>query len=419
VPAGLLDAGFASLATFGIGVYATRSLSPSDLGAYALFFSAFVLASAVPTQLLLAPAGIASVAHPPQDRFGLLGQMWRLGAPAAASASVTASFVALLGASAAPEVRLPLAITTALCGAISPLQDNLRMTLHLSGVSWRAASVSVVQLLSVTVVLVGCMIADVPSAWRPLGALALANAISLTFGLLTSRKQLAASALPRYAIKPLLRSGQWLLVLEMAAAVAFFVSSIVVTHLAGPEELGQAEAARIVAQPLLVMTFGLAAVLGPRSMEAGLARDITEAKHISRPFIRLLVVISAGYMVIASVPWHGNPLARLVPLAYSEPGLVLVSALGNLLLGVSFPFRYELLGAHQARHLVQVAIPAAGTQIVVSATALWVGAFARPLGLAANGAILAVGYHRYRTAFYKYGVVGRRSSEFRTRDLTD
>jgi hypothetical protein len=124
-------------------------------------------------------------------------------------------------------------------------------------------------------------------------------------------------------------------------------------------------------------------------------------------------------MAATFAPWPGNPLARLVPLAYSEPGLVFVSALGNLLVGVSFPFRYELLGARQARQLVRLAVAAAGVQILVSATARWVGAFARPMGLAANGAILATGYHHYRTAFYKYGVVGRRDSEFRTRDLTE
>ena len=52
LPAGLLDAALASLASFIVTFYAARSLPAAGLGIYALFFNAFIMAAVVPTQLL-------------------------------------------------------------------------------------------------------------------------------------------------------------------------------------------------------------------------------------------------------------------------------------------------------------------------------------------------------------------------------
>jgi hypothetical protein len=71
LPAGLLDAGLASLASFVVGVYAARFLPASELGAYALFFTAFLLAAVVPAQLILTPAEIAAVGVARGERVGL------------------------------------------------------------------------------------------------------------------------------------------------------------------------------------------------------------------------------------------------------------------------------------------------------------------------------------------------------------
>ena len=69
LPAGLLDAGFASLARLIIGIYAARALTVSDLGAYALFFSAFVFAIVVPMQFVLVPAELATLPAARHERW--------------------------------------------------------------------------------------------------------------------------------------------------------------------------------------------------------------------------------------------------------------------------------------------------------------------------------------------------------------
>jgi O-antigen/teichoic acid export membrane protein len=406
VPAGLLDAGCASLATLAIGLFAARGLPAAELGAYSLFFSAYVLAAVVPAQLVLIPAGIASVSHPQTERLGLLPQTWRIGGATALTAGIVCTSAAWLAATAPTDVRLALVVTAAACSTLSPLQDYVRAALHLGGRSWRAAAVSVVQFTSVLGTLFVLSVTPIPNAWHPLGSLALANAISLTFAFLVSRDDLAASALPRYRVTQLARFGRWLLLLEISAAGAFFLASVLTSRLAGAEALGHAEAARIAAQPLFVMAVGLSAVLGPKSMEAALTRGLQQARRVSRPFILLLFIAAVTYGGVAAAPWHGNPVATLLPLAYAERGLVGLSVLANLLICVVFPLRSELVAAGWQRPLLRVAALSAAIQTAVSACAAWAGAFARPAGVAASGAVLWLGYSRYRSALYAAAPTG-------------
>jgi O-antigen/teichoic acid export membrane protein len=401
LPAGLLDAGLASLASFVVGVYAAHFLPASELGAYALFFTAYLLAAVVPAQLILTPAEIAAVEAARPERVGLLRQSWRLAGPSAVVAACLASAAASVGASAPARSLLALAVTTAACSVVSPVQDHVRRTLHLAGFSWRAALVSLVQLLAAVASLAVFHAAGVPEIWRPFGALALANAVSLSVGVILARREAHASSLPRYGAKALMGSGRWLLVLELATAAATFLSSVMITRLASAEALGHAEAARIVAQPMFVLMVGLSAVLAPRSMEAAVARDYQRARSIARPFNALLVAAGLAYSALTVVPWWGNPFAALVPKAYDVRGLVLASVLGYVFVGIVFPYRSELFGAHQERLLPRVAMLAGIAQLVVTVSTVWVEAFARPLGGTVFALVLWVGYRRRREAMYR------------------
>ena len=111
LPAGLLDAGFASLARLIVGIYPARALTVSDLGAYALFFSAFVFASVVSMQFVLVPAELATLPAARRERLALVRQSWRIGIPMAAATAVVASGAAALSAEAPTRVLWPLAFT--------------------------------------------------------------------------------------------------------------------------------------------------------------------------------------------------------------------------------------------------------------------------------------------------------------------
>jgi capsular polysaccharide biosynthesis protein len=400
LPAGLLDAGFASLATLGVGVYAARTLTASELGAYALFFSAFLFAAVVPNQLVLVPAEFATLPVRRIERLGLLRQTARLGVPVAVVAATVASVGATIGAKAPRELLLPLALSTAACAVVSPLQDHIRRLLHLAGVSWRAAGVSVVQLLAVAGSLGLFALAEVPAIWRPFGALAVANMLSLASGYALAHREWRAFRVPRAHIGEAIRSGRWLLLIEVVTTGALFLSAVVITHLASAAALGHAEAARIVAQPIFVLTIGLGAVLGPRSMEAAAARDRLAARRVLVPFSLLLVAISVAYGAVTVTRWPGNLVGALVPQAYAVPGLVPLTVLALMLNGGAVVLRSELLGGGWARVMPRVGVVAAVAQCLAAGAAVSVGALARPLGMALFGVVLLAGYVWQRRAMY-------------------
>jgi O-antigen/teichoic acid export membrane protein len=403
LPAGLLDAGFASLARLAIGIYAARTLSVSDLGAYALFFSAFVFACVVPMQFVLVPAELATLPAARLDRLALLRQSWRIGAPTAAAAAVLASVAAGLGAEAPAKVLWPLVLTMTACAAVTPLQEHLRRVLHLAGVSWHAAVVSLIQIGGVVVALGLLAWVDAPPLWHPFGALTIATVLSLTAGLLLARRRQPPATLPRYRVTRLMRSGRWLLAIEVITAGATFLASVLVSRLDAPESLGYAEAARIVGQPLFVLASGLSVVLSPRAMEAGAGRDRTAARRVARPYAVLLVAVGLAYGALTVVPWWGNPLGTLVPQAYVIAGLVPVTVASYVLFGLPMIPRSELTGAGRERVLPQVGLAAAVVQCAASLSTVWIGAFARPVGVALFGAVLLLGYAYHQRLVYATG----------------
>jgi O-antigen/teichoic acid export membrane protein len=405
LPAGLVDAGLSSLATLGVGIYAARSLTTAEFGTYALFFSAFTVATVLPTQLILVPAEVTTLLGERAERLGVLRWGWRGGLPIAVVASTAASAAAWLGARASRDVLWAFAVTMAAFAVASTLQDHVRRCLHMAGAHWRAAVVSLVQLLAIVSSLVVLGLAGVRNVWRPFTALTVANLVSLSVGYALSRHDLRRLTTPRYRLMRLARSGQWLLMVELATSGALFFSSTIITRLASAEALGYAESARIVAQPLYVLTIGLSASLWPRSMEAAAGRSREAARRIARLTTAVMLVVGLLYGAVTIVPWWGNPLATLIPQAYAVEGLVGLSVLGFVVVGVSFPPRTELIGAGMERSLAGVAVLASVLQCAAAFSAMWVGPFARPIGLTLFALVLVLGCWRQRKALYEEAVL--------------
>jgi O-antigen/teichoic acid export membrane protein len=413
LPAGLLDAGFASLARLIVGIYAARALIVSDLGAYALFFSAFVFASVVPMQFVLVPAELATLPAARRERLALVRQSWRIGIPMAAATAVVASGAAALSAEAPTRVLWPLAFTMAACATLTPLQEHVRRVLHLAGISWHAAVVSLVQVAGVVVGLALLASAETPVIWRPFGALTIGTVVSLGAGLVLTLRRQPPATLPRYGMADLMRSGRWLLAIEAITAGATFLASVIVTRLDDPAALGYAEAARIVGQPIFVLAVGLSAVLNPRAMEAGAGRDRAAARHVARPFTVLLAIVGLVYGVLTAVPWWGNPFAGLVPQAYVVAGLVPVTVASFVLFGLPIIPRSELTGARRERVLPRVGLIAGVLQCAAALSAVWIGSFARPLGVALFGAVLLLGYGYHQRLVYGAGDLGSSNADER------
>lgn len=400
LPAGLVDAGCNSLTTLVMGVFAARALETDALGTYALFFSAYVLALVAPMQLVLVPAEFSTMSVAAPDRLGLLRQTRRLGLPVATGTAALATLAACVAAVAPAGLLLPLALTTAAAAVAAPLQDHLRRVLHLAELSWHAALVSVVQLGSMLALLAIAAVAGVPVAWLPFGVLAVANLVSGAAGVLAVRDAVRRAAVPRYGFRELLHSGRWLMLVEVATAGGAFLSAALVTRLAGAVALGHAEAARIVAQPLMVMAQGLNAVLGPRLVRAGATRDRAMAARFTKPFVALISMAGLLYGLVTVGNWPGNPIGALIPQAYEVPWLVAASVLAMTLFVLPFPQRGELVGAHAEARIFRIAMVAALAQSAVALSAITIGAFARPLSLALFGAVLLAGYQVEQRRLY-------------------
>jgi O-antigen/teichoic acid export membrane protein len=389
VLAGLFDAGLASLATFAIGLYAARLLPPAALGVYAVFFAAFVMAALVPTHLWFVPVEIQSLRSSGPARLRLLGQTLPLGSVPALLAGILASGAAMAGtAGAATTLTVPLALTSAVCAFVSPVQDHARRMLHFAGRSWRAAAVSVVQLSSCVLALLLSLRLPIPRAWVPFGALSLANIVSLSAAVLLAMEGRRTTPAPgRLPITNMLRSGRWFMVLGLIPALANFVSGILVSRLAGAVALGYVEVARVAGQPLLVLAMGLSAVLRPQLMESGARRRRDVARRLSRIFQFLMLACGLLYLAWISVPWLLNPIPRLLPNAYAVSGLLPLVLVAHLLDGLLPPHRAQLVGADQGPVLIRLEGPACALQVLVSATAAVTGPFAKPLGMLAQGVV--------------------------------
>ena len=137
----------------------------------------------------------------------------------------------------------------------------------------------------------------------PFGSLATGDLCALAFSFLIVRPRRGTK--PVYTARGLMRSGKWLLFSASMGPAAGFTVSLLVTNLADAAALGLAEAARIAAQPVLVLALGLAAVLRPASMEAAIRGDRPTARRLSRR-LALLLAVSGSSMA----PWIVAVLAR-------------------------------------------------------------------------------------------------------------
>jgi O-antigen/teichoic acid export membrane protein len=401
IPAGLVDVGLAALASFAVQFYAVRTLSPEELGLYALFFAAFVLATTVPQYVVFKPSEVISLGLATDERLGLLSQSIPLGLSTGV-VSMTFSLLPLAIASdtASSNALVAFAVTAGASSVLSPIQDHVRRMLHIAGASWRASIVSIIQLVTVLSALVVFSRSGVPVLWRPFGALVAANAVSGTVGIIIARVPSLRVVATRLRLRELAQWGRWLLIMALIPSVANFAVNALVAILAGSEALGLAEAARIVARPVLVLSAGVAATVGPRSMEAAMLRDEKKARRHRRLYSGVVAGLGGLYFIVVGFNWALNPLPQLLPTAYLVTGLVAVTIIGNLLNGIVLISRSELIGAR--REVALAGIEAVGNllRLTVAAAAATLRSFAIPLSIIALGLARWLGYRRATRELY-------------------
>jgi O-antigen/teichoic acid export membrane protein len=402
LPAGVADAAFASLATFAAGLSAVNLFNDVDRGVYAIFFTAFGLGVVLPWELILIPAEVNAVSFPVTDRMRRARDTFRMGFPVALLGSLVIFVAAFMSRSLTnSSVLWGLTTTAVITTVLSPLQDHMRRLLHIAQLNWQAATVSGVQFGGVVISLGVMLLLDVPVAVMPFGSLAIANALSLTAGLVLGDIRHQQPLDEPLHFRALARQGRWLVTQALAPNIAYFAVATIVAALAGAEALGYAEAARVVAQPVLVLATGLTAVLAPRAMEAAMHRDLHAARHTRNVYLLVMAGGGALYLAWATTPWALNPMKYLVPAAYAVTGLVALTVVANLISAAMYLEVNELLGAQKARPMAGVAIITSPILVLVALTARTTEAFARPLGHAIRDAIQVLWYRSKLQKHYR------------------
>jgi O-antigen/teichoic acid export membrane protein len=381
LPAGVIDAGFASLATFLTGLVAVNVLTDVDRGIYAVFFVTFTLGAILVYQLVYVPTEIVAVGRPLHLRLTIVKDSLRIGLwPSIIGAmTIVGAAVSTLPIAEA-DLLVGLTVTGWIATLLSPTQDHLRRILHVADQSWHAAAMSIVQ-FAVTGAALGLMwLLDAPIAWIPFGALAIANIVSTSFGFMLVRHDNAGAHTDEVVrFRDISHSGRWLLLTAIIPAAVAFVSANIIAYLASPEALGYAEAARIVGQPILVLGSGLTFALRPKAMESALQRDRHRSMRIELLFAAMIITSALVYLPIAGGAWAWNPMHRLVPAAYEVEGLVIAVILTNTVLATAFLVANEMMAAGKARSLAVIEGVAAPLRMAAATSAAGIGAFARPV----------------------------------------
>jgi hypothetical protein len=258
-----------------------------------------------------------------------------------------------------------------------------------------------VQFVVVAIVLLTMIAVGVPVVWIPFGALICANIASSTVGLVRAGGFGRWTAPAGLESRVLVRSGRWLLTQALIPTGAVFLAATVITSFAGAAAMGYAEAARVVAQPVLVFATGLTAVLGPRVMASAMSGDEAGGRAMLKRFGQLTVVVGVLYLGVAgwATPW--NPMQWLVPPAYIITGLVAATIVANIVFGFLFLRVEELMGARREFDLVKVSLVGSPLLVAAAFTAGFTGAFARPLGLLVQAGAQFLPLRHFREKVYR------------------
>jgi len=231
--------------------------------------------------------------------------------------------------------------------------------------------------------------------------------VSTAVGLFLARRYATPVPGDPFALRSLAASGRWLTGVGLLPLMAAFLAAAIVDLTAGSEFVGFAEAARIAARPLLVFVTGISAVLNPPSMLAGRRRDRTEGVRLAR--ISKLTVVGSGLVLLAwtGFDWPGNPMAWLVPEAYSIEGLTAVTIITFVVFGMLFSDESQLIGGGRELDIFRIYLIGTLVQIPIAFTAPVTESFALILSTLGFGIVRFFGYRWALSRLYPPGTARR------------
>jgi len=381
VGAGLIDAGAAALATFLASAYAVWVLSPEELGAHALAFSAMVMIAFIPERLVFLPTLAVSVERKPAARLGYYREGLRLALPLAPLIVAFVVLFFLLPDGLADIERVALAACGAAAALFHSAQLFARQILHYADRSRTAIAASLLRLVVTGAAIFVFSQTELPVVAIPLAALATGNVVVATWVAILRPIERVA----RLSVRAIYPRGSYLVASSIVPSAAGFITANLVIAFGGAALLGFAEAARIVAQPVFVGATGLSMATNPRVMSGARTGDTEAVARARRIYLGALWAGGLAYAAFLVLPGVGSAVEALFPTAFEITGLVAISVLAQIVLGMTRPYAAEAIALEREPAILVSELPGAVIVIGFGLVVPVVGAFAVPAGLLGAG----------------------------------
>jgi hypothetical protein len=327
--------------------------------------------------LVFTPIEVTTLELPRDRRLSILRRSVPLGGLTALLSGVAVCVATVpLVAKVSLTIRLEFAVTVIILSAISPVQDHLRRMFHQSGRSWIAARLSMIQMTIVALAIALALIAGVPLPLVPFGALTIGNLVSVLVGVKIAgwqpRIQLPAGS----RRSDIIRGGGWLTFGAGFSYAAGLATIAIVTDRSSAAAAGQAEAARVLSQPVTVMAIGVLAVFGPEMMAAAQRGLAPRLQKMTMSFLAVVAGATVVWLFAVGVPWPWSPISHVFATAYELRGLTAWMIVQQSVAYASLSYRAVLIGNGLAHYAGKLDIIASTVGVVgVYFTAPYVGAF--------------------------------------------
>src|SRR5581483_5439657 len=170
-----------------------------------------------------------------------------------------------------------------------------------------------------------------------------------------------------------------------------FLAGGLIASFASVKEVGYAEAARVVAQPVHVAALGLGQAITPMLMEGAQAGSRSRVFKARRIYLALLALCPVIYLPIVGVDHPLNPLAAILPNAYELRGIVLFSVAAVFITDIGLLLKTELAASRNAGDLTAPTVGGSGAHLGFAVAGMGpLGGYTVPLGLTLNSLISTV-----------------------------